>query len=91
MTCLEMPIAAAVEDCELVSGLHAGRFGTISTGAGRDRIIGVRRERGTILVGVIGRPGVNSVRVVDEVRATVVALEPGATVSVRVEAQDPAA
>jgi hypothetical protein len=80
-------VAAEVRASPLVAGLQPGRNGEIVTQTANGPVFGVRVDRSTLVVGVVSRPGVNSVHTVDGVRAAITSCPPTLSISVSVEAR----
>lgn len=79
------PIAAAVQACPAVAGLHGGRFGRATTYLPGRRVAGVAVFPGEIVIGVVGRYPVTVVELTRQIRAAVAALAPGVPVTINVE------
>ena len=78
-------IAAAVQACPAVAGLHGGRFGQTTTYLPGRRVAGVTVSPGEIVIGVVGRYPVSVSEIAMQVRAAVAAVAPGVPVTVHVE------
>jgi hypothetical protein len=79
------PIAAAVQACPAVAGLHGGRFGQATTYLPGRRVAGVAVLSGEIVIGVVGRYPASVFELALQVRAAVAAVAPGVPVTVNVE------
>ena len=78
-------LAAAVQACPAVAGLHGGRFGQATTYLPGRRVVGVGVSPGEIVVGVIGRYPARVAEIAGQVRAAVATLALGVPVTVHVE------
>lgn len=79
------PIAAAVQACPAVAGLHGGRFGQATTYLPGRRLTGVAVCRSEIVIGVVGRYPASVVEIDMQVRAAVATVVPGVPVTVHIE------
>lgn len=64
-------IAAAIRDCPLVAGLHAGWFGEVGTYLPGRRVVGVRIRSTAVEVHVIGRYPATMSEIASQVRLAV--------------------